>query len=320
MRHGLMMMAGAAMLLWFAGPVAAQEWPSATQTTALLQDIAARLDDFDLHGEVRTYTRENLRQYIKQEAERYFAYDYQWTVVGMFRDTRSEALITVDVFRFRDTMDAFGAATIDRDPAAPGEFVPLPGQRSPIAAHFSGNRLHVWRGPLYVRIVPGAPGDGLKVAAMELGQAVTEGLPAVEREPAVFRLLPTRGLIVESLKFQRRDVLGQGLFESALLATYGRRLPDRKLDVDMHMLLFDGQDPAGAQAVFSSLEGHLAGDGDVRPVAALGEAAFIVRHATHGPTHVMRQGRYVVMLRQVKRADAAEALLREIGKNIRLAR
>lgn len=319
MRRGLMTVAGAAML-WSAAPATAQDWPTALQTTALLEEIAGSLDSFNIDAEVETYTRANLREYINREAERYFAYDYEWTVTGPFKDKRSGALIALDVYRFGAALDAFGAATIDRDPAAPAEIVPLPGQTATIAAYFTGNRLHIWRGPLYVRIVPGALGDGLRPAALELGQAVAERLPLMEKELAVFRLLPMRGLIAESLKFQRRNVLGQAFLNDALLATYGRRLPDRKLDVDMELLLFDGQDLAGAQATFASLEKHLAGGGEVRPVAALGEAAFIVRHGTHGPTHVMRQGRYVVMLRQVKRADAAEAMLREIGKNIRLAR
>lgn len=319
MRQGLMLLAGAAILSG-AAPAASQDWPTAPGMTALIEGVAARLDTFDLHGPVETYTRENLREYLKGEAERYFAYDYEWTVTGRLRDKRSGALIALDVYRFRADLDAFGAATIDRDPATPGEIIPLPGQRSPVAAYFTGNRLHVWRGPLYVRIVPAALGDNLRPAVLELGQAVAESLPVVEKDPAVFRLLPTRGLIAESLKFQRRNVLGQAFLANALLATYGRRLPERKLDVDMEMLLLDGQDVAGAQATFTALEKHLAGGGEVRPMAALGEGAFIVRHATHGPTHVMRQGRYVVILRQVKRADAAEAMLREIGKNIRLAR
>ena len=320
MRRIATLLGGCALLASLASAGWSQNWPSSSQAVRLLTQTAAELASFDLDGEIATYTRKNLWEYINGEAERYFAYDYEWTVAAGFKDLRSNVSTAVDIFRFATPLDAFGAATIDRDPAVPGEIIPLGGQASLISAYWAGNQIHVWRGPLYVRILPGSLSDRLRPAALELAQAVVSRLPLMEKDPPVFKIPPTRGLIAESVKFRRRDVLGQAFLKNALLALYGRRLPNRKLDVDMELLLFDGTDPRGARSTHDHLGKYLGEGGAVRPVASLGEAAFVVRHPRHGMTYAMRQGRYVAMLRKVKNSAAAEAMLREIGKNIRLAR
>lgn len=318
--RGIIVPTACLLLCALGGIACAQDWPSAQGTVAILQQVDAELAQAELVGDPAIYTSNNLAEYLRDKAKRYFAYDYQWTVASSFTDLRSRVRVSADVYRFASDLDAFGAYSIDRDPRVPGEVIPLAGQASLVAAYWSGNQLHVWRGPLYVRLVPADAKPALRPAVLVLGQSIVERLPVVKRDPPVFAIPPTRNLVVESVKFQRRDVLGDSALKNALIGTYGRRTGERELAVDMELLLLDGGDKNGAQQTYAALQRLLAKGGAVRPVGALGQAAITVRHAEYGKTYAMKQGRYVAMLRRVRNAQAAEAVLREIGKNIRLAK
>ena len=296
----------------------AVEWPDQTTTAGLLQKAGEQSPAFAVSGDIGVYTRANLRQLIGATAERIFAYDYQWTVAATYRASEAGADVSVHIYRFGSDIDAFGAYSVDRDPKVPGGLMPLDRPTPPVAAYWRGNQLHVWRGPLYVRVVPSGLQESLKDAVLQLARTVLAKLP-VAKTPAIFGIPPQRGLIVEAVKFHRRNVLKQPSLGSALSGLYGRRAPN-KLDVDMELLLFVGQSPEAAEATYEALQAYLRKGGAPRPIAALGQAAFTIRHSHHGLTYVMRQGKYVVMLAQVKDKSAAEGFLREIGKNIRLAR
>lgn len=301
-----------------AGAPAEPVWPSAAETAALVRQVALGLDQFLMPSEPGIYTRENLQEYLGDAAERYFAYRYQWTVACRLTDRRSDVVLAADVFRFETDLDAFGAFSVDRDPRTPGELVPLPGQTGIVSAFWAGNQIHVWRGPLYLRFIPASLKPTLKPVVLELAQAVVQELPRPVRDPAVFALPPTRGLLLESVKFIRRNVLGQESLACALSATYGRRTPQKKLDVDCELLIFDGDTDAGALRTLEALREFLSKGGSPRPLAALGEAAFTLRHRELGMAYAMKQGRYVALVYQAKDPSAAEAMLRDIGKRIRL--
>ncbi len=309
-------------------------WPSAPQAAALLREARAAAAGFQLSGEVRLYDRDNLREYLGQaaeggpsaasDAEGFLGYDYQWTAAGGFKHPTDGLSVAVDVSGFRTDLDAFGAFSLGRDVTAAGEPVALPGQASVLSTYWAGSRLYVWRGPLFLRFLPHAPGSpgayGLKgevrAQVLSLAQVLLAGFPLPAQDPPLFRIPPVRGLIAESVRFQRRKVLGQEALSNALTATYGRRLPGKLLP-DLELYLFDGGTTDGARRTFEALRRYLGAAQEPTLMAGLGEAAFALRHPVHGQTVVMRQGRYVAMVRRVRDPSEAEALLREVAGRAR---
>jgi hypothetical protein len=289
------------------------------QAADLLRNLPTGAPGVTLQGDPATYDIATLRDYLGQDAERYFTYDYQWTVSARLHDGKSGTGLTVDIFRFAGELDAFGAFSLARDPLVPAQMIPLEGQTPGLSAYWAGNQLHVWRGPLYLRITPASAAGDLSAVALVVGQALTEQLPAAGQVPGIFKVAPARDLILETVRYQRRNVLGQTGLGPALIASYGRRQPG-KLVVTAELLLFETPNPAGAQTTFATLQTLLTAETQASPVAALGEACLALRHATYGQVYLIRQGRYIGMLRQVKDPQAAEATLRELAKNARQAK
>ena len=307
------------LILLLTSAVFAQTWPSASETAGLLREAVAALPGASLTGEIANYNASTLHAYLGDEATRYFAYDYQWTVASQVHLVQPPVTVSADVYRFGSDLDAFGAFSCGRDPSPPPQTVPLPGLVTPLTAYWSRGQLHIWRGPLYIRLVPAAADPGLAPSITDLAKAILSRLPEPQKDPPIFKIPPTRDLILESVKFQRRNVLGNKALSNALLASYGRRQPG-KLVVSMELVLFEGRDAAAAQGTCQTLQGMLAPDGGEQQIATLGESCFALRHPDYGQLYVMRQSRYVALLRQVKDPQAAETVLRDLAKSARLAK
>ena len=301
-----------------AGVCAAQPppWPSATGAAELLAAVPADLPGASVVGQPKAYTRTDVATIAGTLAENLFAYDYTWSVAAQYMLDGSGA--RAELHRFSTELDAFGAHSAVRDPKAPGQVIPLDRPTNVVAAFWAGDALHVWRGPFFARFVPELKGDAARGLVLRLAPVVLGKLPWVQETPRIFSIAPDRGMIIESVRFQRKDVLGQPSLRNGLRATYGRRLPGR-IDVDMNLWLIDAQNPSGAAAAFSAAQAYLQQSAIPRPVGALGAQALVLRHPLHGQTYVMREGAYVAIVDQVKDAQAAEALLRTLGRNVRTA-
>jgi hypothetical protein len=291
-------------------------WPSAPQAATLLREARTAPAGFQLSGEMRLYDRDNLRDYLGRDADGFLGYDYQWTAAAVFKHPADGLSVAVDVSGFRTDLDAFRAFSLGRDVLAAGEPVALPGQASVLSTYWVGSRLYVSRGPLYLRFLPAGVKGEVRAQVLSLAQVLLAAFPLPAQDPPLFRIPPVRGLIAESVRFQRRNVLGQEALSNALTATYGRRLPGKLLP-DLELYLFDGGSSEGARRTFEALRRYLGAAQEPTPVASLGEAAFALHHPVHGQTVVMRQGRYVAMVRRVRDPSEAEALLREVARRAR---
>ncbi|NSW57000.1 MAG: hypothetical protein HPY44_13395 [Armatimonadetes bacterium] len=295
-------------------PAQPEDWPSAGEVSRILSAVPGDLPTVSLTSGPDSYTRADVEKVAGPFAKELFAYDYNWSVAATYRIDGNE--VRAELHRFATELDAFGAHSAIRDPRVPGQVIPLDRPTNVIAAFWAKDVLHVWRGPFFARFVPVSVGDAGRSAVLRLAPAVLSKLPSMPASPRLFSIPPDRGMVVESVKYVRKDVLGQPALRNALSATYGRRLPG-KIDAEMQLWLIDALNASGASQAFATVRGYLMQAAIPRPVGALGEEAIVLRHPKHGQTYVMREGAYVAVLEQVKDAQAAEAVLRTIGKNVR---
>jgi len=289
-------------------------WPTAGEASRMLSAVPTYLPGASLISGPNSYTRADVAKVAGPLAKELFAYEYNWSVAATYGVDGHE--VRAELHCFATDLDAFGAHSAIRDPKVPGQVIPLDRPTNVVAAFWADDALHVWRGPFFARFVPTSMSDPGRTAVLKLAPAVLGELPPMPGSPRLFSIPPDRGMVVESVKFQRKDVLGQPALRNALSATYGRRLPG-KIDAEMHLWLIDSLNPSGASQAFAAVRGYLMQAAIPRPVGALGEQAVVLRHPKHGQTYVMREGAYVAVLEQVKDAQAAEAVLRTIGKNVR---
>lgn len=149
----------------------AADVPTAQQAAGWLRAAVAGVKDMALKGDVNLYTREDLWKYIDGDADRHFAYHFQWTASSTWAPASGGSTIAADIYCYATSLDAFGAFSQDRDPALPAEAVAIPGQTT-LSAYWAANQLHLWRGPLYLRVIPATFKDSVKPTVLALATAV----------------------------------------------------------------------------------------------------------------------------------------------------
>ncbi len=304
-------------LLLLCALAGAQTWPDSAGVASVLANLGP-LQGLSAQGTPAVYTRANLAQYGGADPERVFLYDYRWTVASVWKAESPAVTIAADVYCFGSQMDAFGAFSIDRKAGpVPPDIIALPGQASALAAYWAGTQLHVWRGPLYVRIVPASDEQGARAPVLALATAILGKLPKMAEDPGILRLPPVRDLLIESVKYQTKNVMGLSFLSNALTGTYGTRTAAGGVEASMQLVLMDAGQAAGAEAAFIALQAELSGSGPTNPVTALGEQAVAGRHPRYGQVFAMRQARYVAIAWQVADPRTAQTVLREVAKNIR---
>lgn len=218
-------------------------------------------------GPARTYTADNLFEYMDGNSEGYFLYHFQEMRGVTCR--HGETSFAIDVSSMEDGEFAYGLFTSTRDPREPEYPVGTGGQILP-------RRLIFAKGKYYVEIAADPEGDhtaALKVWAAALAKAV----PGNASIPVAFSWFRKEKL--ESLRVVPESVLGLRILKRGYLAQY---------DYGKAFVVVE-ESPASAGSVMQQLKSRL---GAATP-ARLGDEAFQAVDQYLGRLCVFRKGRYI---------------------------
>ena len=201
-------------------------------------------------GQVTTYDRDTLYDFMDGAADLYFTYGFEQLAVAHYAHPEAGSL-QVEVYRVATDADAYGLYTYNShgQPVAIG----VEGELD------SGNRLAFWQGRTFVQVIAReqAPDDVLRAMAT----AAASALPPGSQRPSLVNHLPQGGLRSGSVRFFREkmaldnllwlgaeDVLGLGADVEGIIARYD--LAGRPVD----LLLVAYPDRSRAQLAQSGLQ------------------------------------------------------------------
>jgi len=218
-------------------------------------------------GAARTYTADNLYEYMDGNSEGYFLYNFQ-EMRGV-TCKRGEATLVVDISDMGQADFAYGMYSSTRDLRQPEYQVGTGGQIVP-------RRLIFAKGQYYVEIAANPEGDyaaDLRAWAAALDRAV----PGSTAVPPEFAWFPAAGR--QSLRMVPESVLGLRMLKRGYLAQY---------DFGKAFLVVEDS-PAAARAVFAQLQAHF---GDTTP-AKMADGAFLAADRYLGRLCVFLKSRYL---------------------------
>lgn len=215
-------------------------------------------------GPSRSYTAENLFEYMDGNSEGYFHYNFQ-EMHGV-TCKKSGATFVIDISDMGDSDFAYGWFSANRDLRQPEYKVGMGGQIIP-------RRLIFAKGKYYVEIAAEPEGDHtaeLKAFAAALEKTV----PGDAAPPAALAWFPKERLL--SLKLAPESVLGLRVLERGYVAEY---------DFGKAFVVTDDAAPAVMQKLRERF-GETA-------AAKIGDEAFVASDQYLGKLCVFRKGRYV---------------------------
>jgi hypothetical protein len=176
------------------------------------------------------YTPETLFEYIDGGADSFLQFDFQDLISATYvidhvrrgknrrsspashdSDSAASAAITVDIYRHRDGMRAFGMYTQER----PAGTTPLP---LGIEGYAGPDHLELVVGSYYVKLVQ--LGSHEPSVLRLFAEKVAAGLPGTREAPAILKCFPDRGKRARAEKLTARDFLGHPFLHDAIAVPY----------------------------------------------------------------------------------------------------
>ena len=245
-------------------------------------------------GPARSYTADNLFEYMDGNAEGYVLYGFQ-TMHGVNCEKDGVTLV-VDVSDFGDADSAYGMFTANVDPRQPQTGVGAGGQIVPRRSIFV-------KGQYYLEIAANPEGDYTKIL-QEWSAALEKTVSGSTARPAAMSWFPTEKR--QSLRLVPESVLGIRLLKRGYVAQY---------DAGKAFLVFDDS-PESAIATMTKLRTRF---GQTTAVE-LGDEAFTATDQYLGSMCFFRRGRLIGGYANVPAGQDAKALATALAAQLPASR
>lgn len=163
-------------------------------------------------GEVQTFNPKNLYEYINGAADLYLTYDFEELKV-MDYENEKKAQVTVDVYRHKTPLHAFGIYSQERLPKA--NFLDIG-----IQGYYEEGFLNFLTGPYYVKISSVNTGPEDRQVLVMVAQKIAGHLGPKGSFPSIISAFPAEGKEKHSEKFVAKNFLGYAFFPSGFTADY----------------------------------------------------------------------------------------------------
>lgn len=163
-------------------------------------------------GEIQTFIPKNLYEYINGAADLYFAYDFQELKVEEYQNEK-KASVTVDVYRHKTPLHAFGIYSQERLPEA--NFLDIG-----IQGYYEQGFLNFLTGPYYVKISTVNTGPEDREVLVAFAKKVAQNLGEKGSFPSILSSFPAEGKKGNSEMFISKNFLGYAFFHSGFTADY----------------------------------------------------------------------------------------------------
>lgn len=229
-------------------------------------------------GEPRSYTTENLYEYMDGNSEGYFLYGFQ-TMHGV-TCVKGETTLVIDISEFGDADSAYGMFCANRDPQLPAVKIGMGGQIVPRRATFT-------KGPYYIEIAANPEGDYSDLLR-EWSLALEKTVIGATDPPVALGWFPEEGR--QSLRLVPESVLGIRLLRRGYVAEYAGG----------KAFVVTGESEEAARALVAKLRARFG--------APAGDGAFEAADQYLGRISVAPKGRYVIGATGGAAADLVRAV------------
>lgn len=158
--------------------------------------LPAQVGGWTAAGPARTYDRNDIFDYMDGAGELYVAYDFQEIAVRDYKKPGTPG-ITAEVYRMATSKDAYGVWTSEQGLTKSAKEIAAIGQDR----DYGVGLLRFWKGPFFVRILAERETPESKSAVLALGKLTSSKITSVGRRPDMLKLMPTKNLIPESIRF-----------------------------------------------------------------------------------------------------------------------
>ena len=169
--------------------------------SALIDLPPVRIDDFRRITQVRSYTPDNLYEYIDGAADNYLSYEFRQVVTTDYGKGDKSQVVT-DIYRMESPEYAFGIYSSERPPKPDKINIGVEGYQGQGVLNFC-------KGEYYVKIMGFELGEVPDVKMRKIADVIAEKIQGTAELPPLFKLFPQANRVKGSERFVAKNVMGQ---------------------------------------------------------------------------------------------------------------
>jgi len=241
-------------------------------------------------GEARSYTAENLFEYMDGNAEGYVL--YRFVKMSGVNCQSGDNTLVFDVFEMENPEWAYGIFAANRDTRIPTEKIGVAGQVVPRQAIFVKDK--------YLVQISGDKDQAETLRAF--ASAMAKRIPGTAEPPAALGWFPAAKLVPDSIRMVPESVLGMRILKRGYIAQYEAGKAFVVAEVS----------PEAAAEVMNKLRARFSGN---RP-AKIADEAFEANDKYLGRLSMFRKGRYVGGFAGLKEGADAVAVTSTLAEKV----
>lgn len=227
-----------------------------------------------LSEEARSFEPGTLWDYINGAADSYLSYEFQHLDVGEYHQSE-ENYIKVELYRHKNTIEAFGIYSIERSPDF--EFIEIGAQGYQV-----DNILNFVCDKYYVKMEARGDDTVMNPHLYTLAIRIEESIDKNSEFPPIIESFPEEGLIGNSELYISKSFLGYDFLNSAFTANY--LVGDR----EFQLFIIDGKDPSSCRQILSEYLEFCK-----QPVSSIHEGVFAFEDPYNGPIRIIWKDSYL---------------------------
>jgi len=258
--------------------------------TSSISSLLPRIAGWTRTEEPELYRPETLYEYIDGAAEAYIGYDFKELVVGQFRTDGSKAQVTVEIYDMGTPLNAFGIYSVERFPES--RFLEIG-----VQGYIEEGSLNFLAGRYYLKLLCYEGGDKTEPILKSFAADITGKIKEVGSLPALLRIFPEEGRIVNSEKFVLRNFLGYKFLSNGFSAGYNQG------GQEFEAFLIEAKSDADAGSMFAQVIDNFAKSGRAVEKKSYG---IHLKDSYLKNVFAAHSGRYICGIIKIK--DGSEAL------------
>ena len=294
-----------------AAPAATAATPatSAKASPDLLALLPAKNEvaGWDVSRAARGFTADNLWELIDGAADAFINYGVQEVVTADYTQAGSGFQAVVEIYTFKDTLNAYGKYSEERNPDY--HFLTVGNE-----GYSGGTSVNFWSGLYYVKITAFQEKEAIQQEIVKLAQAIAAKVKTPGAEPREVSFFPKENQVAHTTLFIPKDVLAQSYFTNGFESRYKGGAAGK--DCKLVIITLDSADAAKdgltryRQAVSKDGKG-------IKDLKAPGDGGFAGIDSYYGNMAAVRAGSRLAVALGAASEDAAKKQLTEVVKNFK---